>query len=56
MAINGASPEEDWSHVGWKPRFGDGMTETDRKDDRTLLDHQTFLEGKLDEKFFGGMF
>jgi hypothetical protein len=25
-------------------------------DERNLLDHQTALEGKLDEKFFGGAY
>lgn len=52
---NGAPPEEEdqWSKLGWAPRFGSGETEED-KTEVSLLDHQTFLEGKLDEKFFGG--
>ncbi|EHY57241.1 Tricalbin-1 [Exophiala dermatitidis] len=51
---NGAPPEEeeDWTKVGWAPRFGSGETEEDR-DGGNLLDHQTLLEGKLDEKFYG---
>ncbi len=56
---NGAPPEDDkenWSKVGWAPRFGTGETEEDKKDEGNLLDHQTFLEGKLDDKFFGGTF
>ena len=54
---NGAPPEEEaqWSKVGWAPRFGSGETEED-KDERNLLDHQTALEGKIDEKFFGGAY
>ena len=53
---NGAPPEdaENWSKVGWAPRFGSGETEEDKKDESNLLDHQTVLEGKLDDKFFGG--
>lgn len=41
---------EEWHKTGWAPRFGlPGTGEADT----TLLDHQTLLEGKLDEKFFG---
>lgn len=45
--------EERWARdrTGWAPRFHrpeDGMDEGD-----TLLDHQTYLETKLDDKFFG---
>lgn len=52
---DGAVPEDDeqWSKLGWAPRFGSGETEED-KEEGSLLDHQTLLEGKLDEKFFGG--
>lgn len=53
---NGAPPDgeqDQWSKVGWAPRFGSGETEED-KDASNLLDHQTYLEGKVDEKFFGG--
>ena len=39
--------------TGWAPRFGQGsITETEAGE--SLLDHQTFLESKLDDKFFGG--
>ena len=39
--------------MGWAPRFGNPW---DKEEDQTsLLDHQTWLEGKLDDKFFGGM-
>ncbi|KIX07732.1 uncharacterized protein Z518_02386 [Rhinocladiella mackenziei CBS 650.93] len=58
-AANGKPPEEEdeedaeqWSKVGWAPRFGSGETEED-KEAGDLLDHQTLLEGRLDEKFFG---
>ena len=55
-AVNGIAPEEDrWKRAGWAPRFGTGETAEEKEDNRTLLDHQTFLEGKLDEKFYGGM-
>jgi hypothetical protein len=49
-------PEHDqWETVGWAPRFGTGETAAEKADTTTLLDHQTFLESKLDEKFYGGM-
>ncbi|KAF2766811.1 tricalbin [Teratosphaeria nubilosa] len=48
---NGHAPEDDdWAKVGWAPRFGNPG---DKDDGGTLLDHQTFLEGQLDEKFYG---
>lgn len=41
-----------WERVGWAPRFGmPGSEEAD--DEGTLLDHQTWLEGRLEDKFFG---
>lgn len=43
----------DWDKVGWAPRFGTGETESEKGDDRNLLDHQTWIEGKLDDKFYG---
>lgn len=52
---NGTLADDDrWARdrVGWAPRFGNGDPKDD--EDETLLDHQTFLEGKLDDKFFGG--
>ncbi|KAK7528268.1 uncharacterized protein IWZ02DRAFT_4294 [Phyllosticta citriasiana] len=52
---NGHAPEEDdekrWERVGWAPQFG--MPGGDVEDEGTLLDHQTWIEGKLDEKFYG---
>lgn len=56
-AANGVAPEQErWApdRVGWEPRFGTGETAAEKEDDRTLLDHPTFLEGQLDEKFYGG--
>lgn len=50
------APEDDekrWDRVGWAPRFGLPGSE-EEEDETTLLDHQTLLEGKLDDKFFGG--
>ena len=39
--------------VGWAPRFGQGSI-TEAEIGESLLDHQTFIESKLDDKFFGG--
>lgn len=39
--------------MGWKPRFGQGDL-TEEEANQSLLDHTTYLENKLDEKFFGG--
>ncbi|KAK7725442.1 Tricalbin-2 [Botryosphaeria dothidea] len=49
------APEDDekrWDRVGWAPRFGLPGSE-EEEDETTMLDHQTLLEGKLDDKFFG---
>jgi Ca2+-dependent lipid-binding protein len=47
--------EEDlrWARdrTGWAPKFVTEKTEAD--EEGTLLDHQTFLEGRLPDKFFG---
>lgn len=53
---DGALNKEDYeswvTRTGWPPRFGGG----DPADDEgpTLLDHETWLEGKIADKFFGG--
>ena len=50
------SAEEDARWVersGWAPRFGQG--DSISGDQADGLDHQTWLEGKLEDKFFGGM-
>ena len=49
-ANGGISKDDVYSKTGWAPRFG---TPKDGEDEGTLLDHQDFLEGKLDDKFFG---
>ena len=41
-----------YTKTGWAPRFGQGSI-TEEEAAESLLDHQTFLEGKLDDKFFG---
>lgn len=52
--MNGAVPEaEQWKKTGWAPRFGTGETEEDKRDDALISDHQTFLEGKIDDAFYG---
>lgn len=38
--------------TGWAPRFE--IQKPDDEEEGTLLDHQDFLESKLDDKFFGG--
>ena len=48
----GTDEKARWERVGWAPRFGSGETE---EEEATLADHQTWLEGKLDDKFYGGM-
>ncbi|KAF2875982.1 hypothetical protein BDV95DRAFT_591385 [Massariosphaeria phaeospora] len=54
---NGHAPELDedsrWDRVGWAPRFGmPGSLDAD-EDEGSLLDHQTWLESRLEDKFFG---
>ncbi|CAO2649745.1 Nn.00g010370.m01.CDS01 [Neocucurbitaria sp. VM-36] len=54
---NGHVPEHDdearWQRVGWAPRFGMPGSEDQDQDEGTLADHQTWLEGRLEDKFFG---
>nr|OQO30630.1 hypothetical protein B0A51_01516 [Rachicladosporium sp. CCFEE 5018] len=42
--------KEEYERVGWAPRFGNPA---DKDEGGTMLDHETFLEGKLEDKFFG---
>jgi hypothetical protein len=60
---NGAGPgtngllddDEDarWiERAGWAPRFGSGDSGEEAE---SLLDHQTWVEGKLEDKFYGGI-
>lgn len=39
--------------TGWAPRFGNGVSSASIEEE-SLADHQTWVEGKLDDKFFGG--
>ncbi|KAF2124600.1 tricalbin [Dothidotthia symphoricarpi CBS 119687] len=41
-----------WERVGWAPQFGMPGSFED-KDESTLLDHQTWLEERIDDKFYG---
>lgn len=41
--------------TGWAPRFGTGSFPGE-EDEGSMLDHQTWVEGKLEDKFFGGKF
>ncbi|KAL9099720.1 MAG: hypothetical protein Q9163_004819 [Psora crenata] len=52
---NGHLTEDDtarYAKTGWAPRFGQGSI-TEAEAGESLLDHQTMLESKLDDKFFG---
>lgn len=46
------TPEELAAKVGWTQRFGWPMESV--FDGESLLDHTTWVEGKLPDKFFGG--
>jgi hypothetical protein len=49
-----ADEYERWvERTGWAPRFGDGSESIEGEE--SPADHQTWVEGKLDDKFFGGM-
>jgi Ca2+-dependent lipid-binding protein len=54
---NGHAPELDedarWERVGWAPRFGMPGSEDKEQDDGSMLDHQTWLEGRIEDKFYG---
>ena len=41
-----------YAKTGWAPRFGQGSI-TEQEAGESLLDHQTILDSKLDDKFFG---
>lgn len=41
------------NRTGWAPRFGGG--DSQNNGGPTLLDHQTWVEGKLEDKWFGGL-
>jgi hypothetical protein len=42
--------------TGWAPRFGSGDADDADSQQDTNFDHQTWVEGKLDDKFFGGRY
>jgi hypothetical protein len=56
---NGRIDKEDserWlERTGWAPRFGNGSS-GDSIAGESLMDHQTWLEGRLEDKFYGGKF
>ena len=54
--ISGAQEgdKEKWiDRVGWAPKLGSGVEPFDASEP-SLLDHQTWMEGQLPEKFYGG--
>ncbi|KAL5118587.1 Tricalbin-2 [Pleosporales sp. CAS-2024a] len=60
-AANGHAPElaadadadAKWARVGWAPRFGMPGADDPDPDDGTMLDHQTWLESRIHDKFYG---
>lgn len=51
-----AEDEDRWiERAGWAPRFGNGAS-SESMEGESLLDHQTWVEGKLEDKFFGGQY
>ncbi|KAI4671195.1 uncharacterized protein J4E88_009228 [Alternaria novae-zelandiae] len=55
---NGHAPEQldddaRWDRVGWAPRFGMPGSENKEEEEASLADHQTWLEGRIEDKFFG---
>lgn len=52
--MNGVHPEDArWTKTGWAPKFQDAESEMAKDDTALISDHQTFLEGKIDDKFYG---
>ena len=48
--------KEKWvDRTGWVPRFGNGE-DPNAAAEESFLDHQTWVEGKLPDKFYGGKF
>ncbi|KZF24395.1 membrane bound c2 domain-containing protein [Xylona heveae TC161] len=53
---NGQVPEDErWARdrVGWAPRFGPGSFVEGDEEEVSMLDHQTWVESKLPDKFYG---
>jgi hypothetical protein len=44
----------EWSRTGWEPRFGNLNDALGITQGEGISDHQTWVEGQLDEKFYGG--
>ena len=44
----------EWERTGWEPRFGNMNDALGVNNEDSVVDHQTFVESNLDEKFFGG--
>jgi len=57
---NGYIDPEDYDRwverTGWAPRYGSGDNAEELAEEENIADHQTWVEGKLDDKFFGGEF
>ena len=52
-AAFGEDEHKRWvERTGWAPRFGNG----EPVEVEAFADHQTWVESKLDDKFFGGRF
>ena len=54
--VNGKVEEDNerWvERTGWAPRFGPG-TSVESAEGESFADHQTWLEGRLEDKFYGG--
>jgi hypothetical protein len=56
--VNGhidADENERWiERAGWAPRFGNGASDDESMEGESFAYHQTWIEGQLDDKFFGG--
>lgn len=46
--------ERPYSRTGWAPRIGALGAEDQAMEEESLLDHATFLEGKLPDSLYGG--
>lgn len=47
--------KERWEdRTGWAPRFGTGVSADEAHHGESMLDHQTWVEGQLSDKFYGG--
>lgn len=55
LAPGELTEEQRWARnrTGWAPQFAKPDASPDEEE--TLLDHRTFLEDKISDKFFGGL-